>query len=152
MLTNFIVIGIVICPAIQFAYRTAPVTNSVGFSPFFLLYGREAGPPIDVTLLKECHYHDKTLRDHIHVLISQLEVFRAVSKSHTERNQANMKENAMNFLLKFNIKYRDTVWIYMYITALQKGLSRKLMKFWSGSYLLLSISESETWKTTSCLN
>ena len=29
-------------PSIQFAYRSSPADNSVGFSPFYLLYGREA--------------------------------------------------------------------------------------------------------------
>ena len=120
---------------IQFAYRTTPATNSVGFSPFFLLYGREARLPIDVTLLKECHYPDKTLREHIHVLVSQLEVFRAVSKSHAETNQANMKERYDERSQEVQYQVGDTVWIY--IPALQKGLSRKLMKFWSGPYLLI---------------
>ena len=121
--------------AIQFAYRTTPATNSVGFSPFFLLYGREARLPIDVTLLKECQYPDKTLRDHIHVLISQLEVFRAVSKSHAEEHQANMKDRYDERSHEVEYQIGDTVWIY--IPALQKGLSRKLMKFWSGPYLLV---------------
>ena len=121
--------------SIQFAYRTTPATNSVGFSPFFLLYGREARLPIDVTLLKECQYPEKTLRDHIHVLISQLEVFRAVSKSHAESHQANMKERYDENSHEVEYQVGDTVWIY--IPALQKGLSRKLMKFWSGPYLLV---------------
>ena len=33
-------------PAIQFAYRSTPADNSIGFSPFFMLYGREAVLPI----------------------------------------------------------------------------------------------------------
>ena len=31
----------------------------------------------------------------------------------------------------------DSVWIHKNIPALQHGLSRKLMKFWSGPYLLV---------------
>ena len=37
-------------PAIEFAYRSTPADNSIGFSPFFMLYGREAVLPIDVSL------------------------------------------------------------------------------------------------------
>jgi hypothetical protein len=121
--------------AIQFAYRTAPATNSVGFSPFFLLYGREARLPLDVTLLKQCEYPERSLREHMHGLISQLEVFRAVSKGHAEENQAGMKERYDDHAQEVDFQVGDTVWIY--IPRLQKGLSRKLLKLWCGPYLLI---------------
>jgi hypothetical protein len=121
--------------AIQFAYRTAPATNSVGFSPFFLLYGREARLPLDITLLRQCEYPEKSLRDHIHVLISQLEVFRAISKSQAEENQSSMKARYDDHAQEVDYQVGDTVWIY--IPQLQKGLSRKLMKLWCGPYLLV---------------
>lgn len=122
-------------PAIQFAYRTTPATNSVGFSPFFLLYGREARLPLDVTLLKQSHYPEKSLRDHIHVLISQLEMFRDISKTHAEENKSKMKNRYDNRAQEVDFQVGDTVWVY--IPRLQKGLSRKLMKFWCGPYLLV---------------
>ena len=121
--------------AIQFAYRTTPATNSVGFSPFFLLYGREARLPLDVTLLKQCQYPEKSPRDHIHGLISQLEIVRAISKSQAEKNQSNMKMRYDEHAQKVDFEVGDTVWVY--IPRLQKGLSRKLMKLWCGPYLLV---------------
>ena len=50
-------------PSIQFAYRSSPADNSVGFSPFFLLYGREAVLPLDVALLKTTESHNQTVRE-----------------------------------------------------------------------------------------
>ncbi len=122
-------------PAIQFAYRSTPADNSVGFSPFFLLYGREARLPLEVTLGQQMEYHEKTLRDHIHHLVSQLEVFRAVSKQHAEMNQAHMKQRYDENTKDVQYQVGDTVWLY--IPATQPGLSKKLMKFWSGPYLLV---------------
>ena len=122
-------------PAIQFAYRTTPATNSVGFSPFFLLYGREAKLPLDVTLLKDTVYPEKTMRDHIHGLISQLEVFRSISKAHAEECQAKMKEKYDERAQDVEYQVGDCVWIY--IPQFQSGLSRKLLKLWCGPYLLV---------------
>ena len=122
-------------PAIQFAYRSTPADNSVGFSPFFLLYGREAVLPLDVTLMAPTEYPEKTVRDHIHHLVSQLEVFRAISKQHTELNQTNMKQRYDEHASDVQYQVGDTVWLYIPVT--QPGLSKKLMKFWSGPYLLV---------------
>jgi hypothetical protein len=122
-------------PAIQFAYRSTPADNSVGFSPFFLLYGREARLPLEVTLMARTEYPEKTVREHIHHLVSQLEVFRAISKQHAELNQANVKDRYDDRASDVQFQVGDTIWLY--IPATQPGLSKKLMKFWSGPYLLV---------------
>ncbi|XP_038047480.1 uncharacterized protein K02A2.6-like [Patiria miniata] len=121
--------------AIQFAYRSTPADNSIGFSPFFLLYGREARLPLDVALISRLDYQDKTLRDHIHNLVSKLEVFRDVSKRHTEENQAKMKERYDETTKQVEYQVGDLVWIYFPVS--QKGLSKKLMKLWAGPYLIV---------------
>ena len=48
--------------------------------------------PLDVTLLTRCSYPEQTLRENIHHLVSQLEVFRQISKHHAERNQIKIKK------------------------------------------------------------
>jgi hypothetical protein len=68
-------------------------------------------------------------------LISQLEVFRAISKSQAEENQSSMKARYDDHAQEVDYQVGDTVWIY--IPQLQKGLSRKLMKLWCGPYLLV---------------
>ena len=122
-------------PAIQFAYRSTPSDNSVGFSPFFLLYGREAVLPIDVSLCLNPVYKDRTVRDYLHDLISQLEVTREISKRNMESNQASMKRRYDKRAQLVPYQVGDVV--YLYIPATQKGLSRKLSQFWCGPYLLV---------------
>ena len=91
--------------------------------------------PLDVTLMAPTEYPEKTVRDHIHHLVSQLEVFRAISKQHTELNQTNMKQRYDEHASDVQYQVGDTVWLYIPVT--QPGLSKKLMKFWSGPYLLV---------------
>ena len=132
-------------PAIQFAYRTAPATNSVGFSPFFLLYGREARLPLEVTLLRQRNYPEKTLRDHMHVLISQLEVFRAISKGEAEKNQTNMKARYDDRAQEVDYQVGDTVWIY--ISTVTKGFITQVIEtvVWT-----VSISRKNRSRQLSC--
>ena len=121
--------------AVQFAYRSTPADNSVGFSPFFLLFGREARLPLDVTLLPNFRYQDKSLREHIHDLVSKLQVFRDVSKRQLEENQVKIKERYDENSTNVDYQVGDLVWIYTPVS--QKGLSKKLMKFWAGPYLVI---------------
>ena len=64
-----------------------------------------------------------------------LEVFRAISKRHAEMNQAHMKQRYDENTTEVKYQVGDTVWLYIPVT--QPGLSKKLMKFWSGPYLLV---------------
>ena len=99
------------------------------------MYGREAKLPLDVTLLKDTVYPEKTMRDYIHGLISQLEVCRSISKAHAEECQAKMKEKYDERAQEVEYQVGDCVWIY--IPQFQSGLSRKLLKLWCGPYLLV---------------
>ncbi|XP_072014174.1 uncharacterized protein [Amphiura filiformis] len=96
---------------------------------------KEARLPLDVTLMAKSEYPEKTVREHIHHLVSQLEVFRAISKQHLELNQASMKDRYDEHASDVQFQVGDTIWLY--IPATQPGLSKKLMKFWSGPYLLV---------------
>lgn len=69
------------------------------------------------------------------MLVSQLEVFRNISKIQAEENQAKMKDRYDERAQDVEYQVGDTVWVY--VPQLQKGLSRKLLKLWCGPYLLV---------------
>ena len=65
------------------ALDSAPSTSSTAEKQFL---------PLDVALLKTTESHNQTVREYISHLVSQLETFREVSKTHLERNQTAMKQ------------------------------------------------------------
>ncbi|XP_072037014.1 uncharacterized protein [Amphiura filiformis] len=125
-------------PSIQFAYRTSSTDNSVGFSPFFLLYGREAILPMDVALLEPERLTDRTVREHIKQLVTQLETTREISKHHLQQNQQTMKKRYDQHATDVQYQVGDSVFIYFPVT--QPGLSKKLCKHWCGPYLIIKQS------------
>ena len=109
-------------PAIQFAYRSTPADNSIGFSPFFMLYGREAVLPIDVSLHPKPEYSE--CNDRNYNLIKQLEVTREISKKLLE---CKIYERPLTRYDRRTqeIPYQTGDVVYIYIPATQPGLSKK---------------------------
>ena len=54
---------------------------------------------------------------------------------HVKERQARMKDRYDDHAQQVEYQVGDTVWIY--VPAFQTGLSRKLMKFWTGPLLLV---------------
>ena len=90
--------------------------------------------PLDVTLNSKLDYQEKTVRDHIHNLVSKLEVFRDVSKRHTEKNQTLMKrrydETAKQIGSRLEILSGFTF-------QRPKKDCQGNMKLWAGPYLIV---------------
>ena len=121
-------------PSISFAYRSTPADNVTGYSPFFLLYGREPTMPLDVSLLPSeervvsSKQYVTSLVNHLETVWNikyQLELkYKSLMKSQYDKKQSNIK-----------FQVGDKVWLY--IPKVNKGLTKKLAKQWSGPYLLV---------------
>jgi hypothetical protein len=122
-------------PAIQFAYRSTSADNSTGYSPYFLLFGREATQPLDVSLEDVVLAgKPRVVQEHVKHLLSELLVARQTAKRNMERSQQVMKKayDANVHLTSFDVG--DTVWLF--VPRVTVGLTRKLAKLWCGPYLV----------------
>ena len=113
------------------AYRATPIVTT-GFSPFYLLYGREMPLPstenLNAKASRENSDHHKRLQNLKASLKSAYKmVKRANRKSHL--NNKRLRDRKAK-LRKFELG--DLV--YLYCPAMKPGLSRKFRKPWSGPF------------------
>ncbi|UYV84664.1 K02A2.6-like, partial [Cordylochernes scorpioides] len=108
-----------ILPFVTFAYNTAK-QESTGFTPFFLVHGREAETPLNVLFPKLLPEDD----DFIQTLGARAEEARKLAHSNKHRYDAHHR----------NIIYQpgDLVWIF--IPVRKVGYSEKLMRRYFGPY------------------
>jgi len=120
---------------IAFAYRSSVCDNSVGYSPFFLLYGREPMLPLDVCILPE-RMKSVTAREQITQLIEKLELSRQLSREINEKNRIQMKLRYDEHAKAVNYDVGDCV--YLFVPHLSKaGNNRKLARLWTGPFVIV---------------
>lgn len=122
-----------ILPFVTFAYNTAK-QETTGFTPFFLIHGREAETTLDTMF--PIHLEDTGYTDnYISQLINKAEESRNLARIRTLKAQEKDR-------LRYDSKHRivfyepgDLVWIF---TPIRKvGLSEKLLKRYFGPYQVL---------------
>ncbi|UYV71117.1 K02A2.6-like, partial [Cordylochernes scorpioides] len=116
-----------ILPFVTFAYNTAK-QESTGFTPFFLVHGREAETPLDVLFPKLLPEDD----DFIQTLGARAEEARKLARIHSMRSQDSNKQRYDAH--RRNIIYQpgDLVWIF--IPVRKVGYSEKLMRRYFGPF------------------
>lgn len=120
-----------ILPVVTFAYNTAR-QDTTGFTPFFLLHGREAETTMDTLFPFQ---PDDTQDDYVKQLITRVEEARQLARIRTLAAQEKDRQ-------RYDDKHRpvayspgDLVWIF---TPVRKvGLSEKLLKRYFGPYRVI---------------
>ncbi|UYV68861.1 hypothetical protein LAZ67_6001298, partial [Cordylochernes scorpioides] len=117
-----------ILPFVTFAYNTAK-QESTGFSPFYLVHGREAETPLDLLFPK---FPSEDEDDFIQTLGSRAEEARQLARIHTMRSQGGNK-------LRYDAHHRNIIYqpgdlVWIYIPVRKVGLSVKLMRRYFGPY------------------
>ena len=77
-------------PSSMMAFRSTPCTESTGFSPYHLLFGKEIHLPIDISLVPKPTL-GQNVQQYFEQLISRLKVVKEIAKSNLEKAQAKAK-------------------------------------------------------------
>ncbi|GFX99572.1 transposon Ty3-I Gag-Pol polyprotein [Trichonephila clavipes] len=120
-----------ILPYVTFAYNTAK-QETTGFTPFYLLHGREAETTLD-TMLPFCpnDFDDNNITK----IAARAEESRQLARVHTLRAQDKDRRRYDSKHQMVSYAPGDLVWIY---TPVRKvGLSKKLLRRYFGPYQVL---------------
>ncbi|GFS68723.1 transposon Tf2-6 polyprotein [Trichonephila clavipes] len=120
-----------ILPFVTFAYNTAK-QETTGFTPFYLLHGREAETTLD-TMLPFCP--NDFVDNNITKIAARAEESRQLARVHTLRAQDKDRRRYDSKHQMVSYAPGDLVWVY---TPVRKvGLSEKLLRRYFGPYQVL---------------
>ncbi|GBO31512.1 Transposon Ty3-I Gag-Pol polyprotein [Araneus ventricosus] len=117
-----------ILPFVTFAYNSSK-QDTTGFSPFFLVYGRDIATPLDVILPHDTENHAD---NYVQQLITRAEEARQLAKLHILDAQVVDKRRYDERHRPVSYNVGDLVWVF---TPVRKvGLSEKLLRRYFGPY------------------
>ncbi|GBO34796.1 Transposon Ty3-I Gag-Pol polyprotein [Araneus ventricosus] len=117
-----------ILPFVTFAYNSAK-QDTTGFSPFFLVHGRDIVTPLDVILPHDTENHAD---NYVQQMITRAEEARQLAKLHILDAQAVDKRRYDERHRPVNYNVGDLVWVF---TPVRKvGLSENLLRRYFGPY------------------
>jgi transposase InsO family protein len=117
-----------ILPFVTFAYNSSK-QDTTGFSPFFLVHGRDIQTPLDVIFPCNTENHDDNYVQH---LLTTAEEARQLAKLHILDTQATDKRRYDERHRPVSYKSGELVWVF---TPVRKvGLSEKLLRRYFGPY------------------
>ena len=133
--------------SVMMAYRVTPNTSS-GFSPYFLLFGRECRTPIDTALNPVVER--KTHQQHLDQVMEGLIPSREIAKENRIKAQQIYKAQYDKKAKQPDFRVGKLVWLYCQKTP--QGLSPKLHQKWTGPYYISIAHPNFTYKLHRCDN
>ena len=73
-------------PSIMMLFRAAPNTQSISYSPFYTLFGRDMSLPLDQSLISTLKL-DKTPKEYVDDLIKKIIIVQKYAKENMEKEQ-----------------------------------------------------------------
>lgn len=80
-----------ILPSIMMGFRMSPCTQSTGFSPYYMLFGKEMPLPIDTSLIPE-KLITQAPEKYIDQLINRVKIIHEIAKTNLEKSQEKSKQ------------------------------------------------------------
>jgi transposase InsO family protein len=131
--------------AILFAYRTKK-HKTTGFTPFYLIYGRQATLPIELKIpgVEETDSEQNPLAARLYHLIEQLENDRQIVRDRVTQEQLRQKERHDQAGLSEKLKIGDKVLVEK--SWLRTNFSAKLEDKWIGPYYIHNVLKDNVYK------
>ncbi|UYV77636.1 hypothetical protein LAZ67_15001781, partial [Cordylochernes scorpioides] len=120
-----------ILPYVTFAYNTAR-QETTGYSPFFLVHGREVETPLDSILP---YQPAGTAEDYVGHLVTNAEDARMLARLNILQAQRKDKERYNKKHQEVTYKEGDLVWVFTPVRTV--GLSENLLKIYFGPYRVI---------------
>ncbi|UYV63068.1 K02A2.6-like, partial [Cordylochernes scorpioides] len=120
-----------ILPYVTFAYNTAR-QETTGYSPFFLVHGREVETPLESILP---YQPAGTAEDYVGHLVTNAEDARMLARLNILQAQSKDKERYDKKHQEVTYKEGDMVWVFTPVRTV--GLSKKLLKRYLGPYRVI---------------
>ena len=125
-------------PLILFAHRTS-ISEAIGDSPFYVLFGREPRLPIDIKYLPEMSDDVTTsVSEYRKRTVEKVELAQKLAKENLHRSKQKMKEYYDRNSKEPVFEVGQRVWVYT--PKSKKGLSKKLLHCWFGPYRIVEQS------------
>ncbi|CAG2200816.1 unnamed protein product [Mytilus edulis] len=130
-------------PSVMMAIRMSPNTESTGFSPYHMVFGKEMNIPFDISVLPKDNM-SKSAKEHLHQLIDHLKIVKKVCKQNLEKSQEKSKQYYDKRSKEPNFRVGDRV--LLQCMKVPKGLSPKLHAKWIGPYYITNVGQNNTYK------
>ena len=133
---------------VAFAKNTA-VCKSTDYTPFFLMFGREADRPVDRRMpVNEPVAH--TVQNRIQELVRRVEYFDALAKENDEKSRERYKKYYDDHIKDDLLTVGDRVYLYTPQLAAKMKTGRKLLSPWTGPYTIIRYVSPVTIKLRAC--
>ncbi|UYV82343.1 hypothetical protein LAZ67_21001753, partial [Cordylochernes scorpioides] len=117
-----------VLPYVTFAYNTSQ-QESTGFSPFYLIHGRDVETPLDTIL---AYRENTSLEDYVESMVTNAEDARQLARLNILRSQERDKSRYDQCHRPVHYQTGDLVWVFTPVR--RQGLAEKLLKRYFGPY------------------
>ncbi|UYV80868.1 hypothetical protein LAZ67_19002048, partial [Cordylochernes scorpioides] len=117
-----------VLPYVTFAYNTSQ-QESTGFSPFYLIHGRDVETPLDTIL---AYRENTSLEDYVESMVTNAEDARQLARLNILRSQERDKSRYDQSHRPVHYQTGDLVWVFTPVR--RQGLAEKLLKRYFGPY------------------